>query len=80
MIKKKRRYFLSFFFHLIFSSGTVYITISGINDNRPIFERAEYMFTVSEDLLVGDVIGRVKASDLDGDSLVYSVLQAEEGE
>ena len=35
------------------------------NDNLPIFDMSEYTFTVSESVLVGTIIGKVRATDVD---------------
>ena len=35
------------------------------NDNLPIFDKSEYTFTVSESVLVGTIIGKVRATDVD---------------
>lgn len=41
--------------------------IRNMNDNEPVFDHNEYSFTLSEDTLTGTLIGRVEASDADGE-------------
>lgn len=45
-----------------------------VNDNRPIFSQSEYHFTVAENEAAGHVVGRLHASDPDGDVLLYEIL------
>uniref|UniRef100_UPI00398EE578 cadherin-5-like isoform X2 n=1 Tax=Pristiophorus japonicus TaxID=55135 RepID=UPI00398EE578 len=47
------------------STGTVYISLSDINDNAPFFPHRQYNYSASEATRIGAVIGRVKAEDLD---------------
>ena len=50
------------------------VRLLNINDNEPEFEDTEYTFTVAEDLSVGDIIGKVSATDQDHDVLLYTIL------
>jgi len=43
----------------------VNVKLRDLNDETPIFENDEYMFTVPENTPVGTSIGYVKANDLD---------------
>ncbi|XP_007906050.1 cadherin-5 [Callorhinchus milii] len=47
------------------STATVLISLTDINDNPPHFSHTQYKFNVSEDKIVGQEIGRVKAEDGD---------------
>ena len=49
------------------------IEVIGVNDNMPTFDQSEYRLQVLEDEPIGSLIGQVKATDLDGDTLMYSV-------
>ncbi|XP_052430104.1 protocadherin alpha-3-like [Carassius gibelio] len=48
-------------------SGTLNITISilDINDNRPVFSRETYSVTLSENSIIGSMVVRVNATDMD---------------
>jgi hypothetical protein len=48
----------------------VTITINDLNDNRPIFDRSEYEFTIEENGSANHVIGSVKARDSDRNALI----------
>ena len=49
------------------------------NDNLPIFDQQEYAFKVSESVLVGTIIGKVRASDVDiTDSIRYRFPNSEQ--
>ena len=49
------------------------------NDNLPIFDQQQYTFTVSESVLVGTIIGKVRASDVDiTDSIRYRFPNSEQ--
>ncbi|KAL7677589.1 hypothetical protein ACOME3_003824 [Neoechinorhynchus agilis] len=41
------------------------VCVNDVNDNRPTFRFRSYTYTVSEDALVGSIIGRVDADDKD---------------
>lgn len=56
---------------------TIKVTIEDINDNPPVFDKARYDESMSEDTVVNRVIMRISASDLDdGDNSIveYEVL------
>jgi len=57
------------------STFTLNIAISDVNDNSPKFNESIYQFTVSESIPIGDTVGVIGATDLDNDSLVYSIVQ-----
>ncbi|XP_064016011.1 cadherin-8 isoform X2 [Pogoniulus pusillus] len=44
---------------------TVTITLTDVNDNPPKFAQSLYHFSVTEDVALGEPIGRVRANDLD---------------
>ncbi|KAG8437619.1 hypothetical protein GDO86_008364 [Hymenochirus boettgeri] len=44
---------------------TVTVTLTDVNDNPPKFTMSQYQFVVSEDIALGDSVGRVKANDRD---------------
>ena len=48
-----------------FSSSTVKIVVTDVNDNKPDFEKPFYTFNIFEDSKVGIAIGSVKALDSD---------------
>ena len=52
-------------FSVFDSTATVSIAVLDVNDNTPVFNQTSYEFVVSEDAIVGVVIGGVAASDED---------------
>ena len=48
-----------------FDSYTLYIDVSDINDNAPIFSQTTLKTTIPEDQPVGSIVGSVEAHDLD---------------
>ena len=44
---------------------SVTIGISDVNDVAPVFLQKEYVFTVSEDAVIGTSVGRIEATDAD---------------
>ena len=55
----------------------VNITITDVNDNRPIFDPNDYSVEVSEDVSIGTSLLRVTATDRDSDKsgqVVYSII------
>lgn len=61
----------------IFGSGvaaSLIISISDVNDNRPVFSQIAYNFTVDENAY-NKVLGRVTATDVDTDpETVYRIV------
>ena len=55
------------------SSASLIITLTNANDNFPVFKQAEYTFTVLEEE-TGAFVGEVEATDDDGDTLIYSII------
>lgn len=47
------------------SDCTVHVVIEGINEFSPVFKNKEYSFSVLEDVVVGTVVSRVSAFDMD---------------
>ncbi|XP_069822130.1 cadherin-5 [Dendropsophus ebraccatus] len=47
------------------SSATVIIHLSDINDNFPTFKKKLYTFNASEDMRVGEVVGKLSVDDID---------------
>ena len=45
------------------------------NDNTPIFEQSRYLFSVQENEPSGILIGRVRANDIDLQSVTYSIAE-----
>lgn len=56
------------------SSAIIYVIVDDINDNDPQFSETVYSWTVVENQSIGDVIGRVTATDQDIVSLPLYVL------
>ena len=57
------------------ATTTLFITVTDINDNSPIFDQPSYMFTVQENRL-NEFVGTVRAVDVDSGisgEIVYSV-------
>uniref|UniRef100_A0A2C9K965 Cadherin domain-containing protein n=1 Tax=Biomphalaria glabrata TaxID=6526 RepID=A0A2C9K965_BIOGL len=44
---------------------TVHVNVTDVNDNSPVFSQQDYSFSVVETAKVGDIIGKVTASDRD---------------
>ncbi|KAE9554056.1 hypothetical protein FO519_002752 [Halicephalobus sp. NKZ332] len=55
--------------------ATVEIDLEDVNDSPPVFEKLLYSFEVMENLVVGSLIGQVKAMDSEGSSITYSVAE-----
>jgi len=47
------------------STAEINVAVQDINDNDPVFSETAYNWTIKENNDVGDVIGRVVASDRD---------------
>ena len=47
------------------STAEIHVTVLDINDNDPVFSETVYNWTILENNDVGDVIGRVVATDRD---------------
>ena len=47
------------------STAEIHVAVQDINDNDPVFSETVYNWTIKENNNVGDVIGRVIASDRD---------------
>ena len=61
--------------------GLLTIVVEDVNDNSPVFARSPYTVNMSEDSRVGDVVGRVDATDADegfNGRLEYSLVEASE--
>lgn len=58
-----------------YNSATVSITVQERNDETPHFTAPNYTATVGENLDPGTPVVRVTATDRDGDSVEYSILQ-----
>ena len=62
-------------FHIILAYQTIYITISDINDNPPVFRQDRYEVSLPEEEAIGAYVAEVIADDLDSDAqLKYTVL------
>ena len=57
----------------IFSTAEVFVTVSDLNDERPIFQKSEYSFNMSENLEVGTRLRGIRAVDLDSASNAVTV-------
>ena len=57
----------------------VSIEINNVNDNNPVFSSNAYTFIVAENIGVNTVMGRVSATDADGDTLTYSIITNNDG-
>ena len=53
----------------------VTFVLQDANDNVPVFDQTSYMFSVSENNESGILIGRVRASDVDLQSVNYSIAE-----
>ena len=53
---------------LVYNEVEVIFSVIDTNDNPPLFDRANYQFQISENTLLGTIIGEIKATDLDGTS------------
>ena len=56
---------------------SVTIDISDVNDVAPVFLQKEYVFTVSEDAVIGTSVGRIQATDADvgvNREITFSIL------
>ena len=61
--------------------GLLTIVVGDVNDNSPVFAWSPYTVNVSEDSRVGDVVGRIDATDADegfNGQLEYSLVEASE--
>jgi len=47
------------------STTEIHVVVQDINDNDPVFSQTTYNWTIKENNNVGDVIGRVIATDRD---------------
>jgi len=47
------------------STAEIHVVVQDINDNDPVFSETAYNWTIKENNNVGDVIGRVIATDRD---------------
>ncbi|KAL8623685.1 hypothetical protein ACOMHN_046504 [Nucella lapillus] len=59
------------------ASTTVTITVTDVNDNAPVWSKAQYAFSVSENVAAGESVDRVQATDADvsvNAALTYSVV------
>ncbi|XP_065886330.1 protocadherin Fat 1-like isoform X2 [Dysidea avara] len=57
------------------STFTLNVVISDVNDNSPKFNESIYQFAVSESVSIGHSVGVIGATDLDNDSITYSIVQ-----
>ena len=56
------------------ATATATITVTDVNENAaPAFGSSSYSFSVAEDAEVGDSVGSVSATDVDNDTLTYSM-------
>lgn len=64
-----------------FSTTTVVIHITDVNDNAPVFMKAEFRVKVREDMPVGAVITNLVAHDADlpasGGEVTYRILKGQ---
>ena len=63
----------------LFAAAAVFVLITNVNDNTPLFETASYAFSLSENKAGPVVLGPVSASDLDGDEVNYSLSVGDAG-
>jgi len=47
------------------STAELHVAVDDVNDNDPVFSQTSYNFTITANNDVGDVIGRVSATDRD---------------
>ena len=62
-------------------TAMLYVVVEDVNDNAPVFARSPYPVNVSEGSNVGDVVGRIVATDADegfNAQLEYSLVEASE--
>ena len=57
----------------------VEVNIINVNDNPPEFEERDYALSIAENQPGGALVGRLQATDIDGDTVTYSVLQGGKG-
>eukprot|EP00058_Branchiostoma_floridae_P010537 XP_002596025.1 hypothetical protein BRAFLDRAFT_84111 [Branchiostoma floridae] len=61
------------------STATVDILVVNENDNTPVFQNTTYNFEVYENERRSSFVGMVRATDLDGDSLSYTIGDSVKG-
>jgi hypothetical protein len=54
-------------------TADVTINVVNLNDNSPSFKQLHYTFNISEALPGGSLVGGVRATDKDGDSVSYKL-------
>ena len=55
------------------SSAEVFVTITNINDNAPVFGQQSDSFSLKYNTTVGTMVLQVNASDADSPELVFSI-------
>mgnify|MGYP000269360481 CR=1 FL=1 len=54
----------------------IFVTIDDLNDNLPIFPNSTYRYSVPENVLVGQLVGTIHATDSDEqDAILYSISE-----
>ena len=56
------------------SSAEVFVTISNINDNGPVFGQGSYSVSLKDNTTLGTMVLQVNASDADSPELMFSIL------
>ena len=52
----------------------MFITITNINDNGPVFGQQSYSFSLKDNTTVGTMVLQVDASDADSPELMFSIV------
>ena len=61
------------------SSAEVFVTITNINDNGPLFGQEAYQVSLKENTTIGTTVLQINASDADSPVLKFSILSGNTG-
>ena len=56
------------------SSAEVFVTVTNINDNGPVFGQGSYSVSLKDNTTLGTMVLQVDASDIDSPVLTFSIL------
>jgi len=60
------------------AATSIFLTVEDANDNIPVFSNASYHYQVPENVLVGQLVGTIRATDADvRDEIIYSISENE---